>query len=51
VTGIIHRDTTRPEFQRSYAAVVAQAEAEAALEGEITGERDTAEAEGEESEP
>jgi 2-oxoglutarate ferredoxin oxidoreductase subunit beta len=32
VTGILHRDTTRREFQRSYAGLVAQAEAEAAAE-------------------
>ena len=32
VTGILHRDTGRPEFQRSYAALAARAEAEAAEE-------------------
>jgi len=32
VTGILHRDTSRPEFQHSYAALVALAEAEAAAE-------------------
>jgi 2-oxoglutarate ferredoxin oxidoreductase subunit beta len=30
VTGVLHQDPDRPEFQRSYAAVVARAEAEAA---------------------
>lgn len=29
VTGVLHQDPDRPEFQRSYAAVVARAEAEA----------------------
>jgi 2-oxoglutarate/2-oxoacid ferredoxin oxidoreductase subunit beta len=31
-TGILHHDTARPEFQRSYATLVARAEAEAAAE-------------------
>ena len=30
VTGVLHRDPHKPEFQRSYAAVIARAEAEAA---------------------
>ena len=28
VTGVLHRDTTRPEFQRTYAALIARAQAE-----------------------
>jgi len=30
VTGVLHHDPHKPEFQRSYAAVIARAEAEAA---------------------
>ncbi len=39
VTGILHIDSSRPEYQRSYAALVARAEAEAAAEaaGNETG--------------
>jgi 2-oxoglutarate ferredoxin oxidoreductase subunit beta len=32
VTGVLHRDPDRPEFQRSYATIVARAQAEAAAE-------------------
>ena len=35
VTGILHRDTSRPEFQHSYAAVVERAEAEAAAQADL----------------
>ena len=37
VTGILHRDTTRPEFQRSYAALVDRAQAEAAEQAAAGG--------------
>lgn len=34
VTGVLHHDTSRPEFQRSYAAIIERAQAEAAAEAE-----------------
>ena len=34
ITGILHHDTGRPEFQRSYAGIIERALAEAAREGE-----------------
>jgi 2-oxoglutarate ferredoxin oxidoreductase subunit beta len=38
VTGVLHRDPGRPEFQRSYAAIIARAQAEAA---EQAGQEET----------
>jgi 2-oxoglutarate ferredoxin oxidoreductase subunit beta len=37
VTGILHHETGRPEFQRSYAAVIERAKAEAAEQAEPAG--------------
>jgi 2-oxoglutarate ferredoxin oxidoreductase subunit beta len=37
VTGILHHETGRPEFQRSYAAVIERAQAEAAEQAEPAG--------------
>jgi 2-oxoglutarate/2-oxoacid ferredoxin oxidoreductase subunit beta len=39
VTGILHRDMGRPEYQRSYAAIVVRAEAEAAAQAESPGDQ------------
>ena len=41
VTGVLHRDTTRPEYQQTYAGIIerAQAEAEAAALEESPGEQ------------
>jgi 2-oxoglutarate ferredoxin oxidoreductase subunit beta len=51
VTGIFHRDSGRPEFQRSYAALIAQAEAEAAVEAEAAEQAETINLLGEELQP